>query len=155
VEVPVPCSREARPADRLRVSGRLTPTLRIAFLVKAVTTCGTGLQRRSPQISCPRIRRQSSGSSVKVSYPKTPHLEVPEQQNNIIEADRGALKRVILPTSGYQTMRTAAPINKRFEIMRIHPERSLPHMQAMCLNRSARILQNADQLLNATEPCQF
>ncbi len=38
--------------------------------------------------------------------------------NNIIEADHGALKRVIRPTRGFQTMRTATATIKGFEIMR-------------------------------------
>ena len=37
--------------------------------------------------------------------------------NNIIEADHGALKRVILPTRGFQTMRPARAILKGFEVM--------------------------------------
>ncbi len=39
--------------------------------------------------------------------------------NNIIEADHGALKRVIRPTRGFQTMKTAAATLKGFEIMRM------------------------------------
>jgi len=39
--------------------------------------------------------------------------------NNIIEADRGSLKRVIKPTRGFQTMMTAISTIKGFEIMRI------------------------------------
>ncbi len=39
--------------------------------------------------------------------------------NNIIEADHGALKRVIRPTLGFQTMRTATATIKGFEIMRM------------------------------------
>jgi len=38
--------------------------------------------------------------------------------NNIIEADHGALKQVIRPTRGFQTMRTAAATIKGFEVMR-------------------------------------
>jgi transposase, IS6 family len=37
--------------------------------------------------------------------------------NNILEADHGALKRVIRPTRGFQTMKTAAATLKGFEIM--------------------------------------
>ncbi len=37
--------------------------------------------------------------------------------NNIIEADHGALKRVIRPARGFQTMKTAAGTLKGFEIM--------------------------------------
>ncbi len=39
--------------------------------------------------------------------------------NNIIEADHGALKRVIRPTRGFQTMKTAAATIKGFEVMRV------------------------------------
>jgi transposase, IS6 family len=39
--------------------------------------------------------------------------------NNIIEADHGALKRVIRPTRGFQTMKTATATIKGFEIMRM------------------------------------
>jgi transposase-like protein len=39
--------------------------------------------------------------------------------NNIIEADHGALKRVIRPTHGFQTMKTAAATLKGFETMRM------------------------------------
>ena len=39
--------------------------------------------------------------------------------NNIIEADHGALKRVIQPTRGFQTMKTATATIKGFEVMRM------------------------------------
>src|SRR5215207_10039503 len=39
--------------------------------------------------------------------------------NNVIEADHGALKRVIRPTRGFQTMKTAAATLTGFEIMRM------------------------------------
>jgi len=39
--------------------------------------------------------------------------------NNIIEADHGALKQVIKPTRGFQTLRTATATIKGFEIMRM------------------------------------
>ncbi|MGF9760151.1 IS6 family transposase [Microvirga sp. 0TCS3.31] len=39
--------------------------------------------------------------------------------NNIIEADHGALKRVIRPTRGFQTMTTASATLRGFEIMRM------------------------------------
>jgi len=39
--------------------------------------------------------------------------------NNIIEPDHGALKRVIKPSRGFQTMRTATATIKGFEIMRM------------------------------------
>jgi transposase, IS6 family len=39
--------------------------------------------------------------------------------NNILEADHGALKRVIRPTRGFQTMKTAAATLTGFEVMRM------------------------------------
>ena len=39
--------------------------------------------------------------------------------NNIIEADHGGLKRMICPTRGFQTMRTASATIKGFEVMRM------------------------------------
>ena len=39
--------------------------------------------------------------------------------NNIIEADHGALKQVIRPTRGFQTMKTASATIKAFEVMRM------------------------------------
>jgi transposase, IS6 family len=39
--------------------------------------------------------------------------------NNILEADHGALKRIIRPTRSFQTMRTAAATLTGFEIMRM------------------------------------
>jgi transposase-like protein len=39
--------------------------------------------------------------------------------NNLLEADHGALKRVIRPTRGFQSMKTAGATLKGFEIMRM------------------------------------
>ena len=39
--------------------------------------------------------------------------------NNILEADHGALKRVIRPTRGFQSMKTAGATLKGFEVMRM------------------------------------
>jgi transposase, IS6 family len=39
--------------------------------------------------------------------------------NNIIEADHGVLKRVIQPTRGFQTMKTAAATLNGFGVMRM------------------------------------
>jgi transposase-like protein len=39
--------------------------------------------------------------------------------NNVIEADHGALKRMIRPTRGFQRMRTASATLKGFEVMRM------------------------------------
>ena len=39
--------------------------------------------------------------------------------NNIIEADHGALKRIVGPTRGFQTMKTASATIKGFKVMRM------------------------------------
>jgi transposase-like protein len=52
--------------------------------------------------------------------------------NNIIEADHGALKRVIRPTRGFQTMKTAAATLKTFEVMRMI-------RRGHCIQRESRV----------------
>ena len=49
--------------------------------------------------------------------PVVPKKSMPD--NNIIEADHGALKRMIRPTCGFQQMRTASTTLKGFEVMRM------------------------------------
>jgi IS6 family transposase len=61
----------------------------------------------------------SSLKSVHCSIAPQTHYSDPKYLNNIIEADHGALKRVIRPTRGFQTMKTAAATIKGFEIMRM------------------------------------
>jgi transposase-like protein len=39
--------------------------------------------------------------------------------NNVIEADHGALKRLIRPTRGFQRMKTASATIRGFEVMRM------------------------------------
>lgn len=39
--------------------------------------------------------------------------------NNVIEADHGALKRIIRPARGFQRMKTASATIKGFEVMRM------------------------------------
>ena len=48
-----------------------------------------------------------------------PIPDLRQNLNNIIEADHGALKRVIRPTRGFQSMKTAAATLTGFEIMRM------------------------------------
>jgi transposase, IS6 family len=58
--------------------------------------------------------------------------------NNRIEADHGALKRLILPTMGFQSMKTAYATIKGFEIMRMIRRRHCmlmnPESQAKCVS---------------------
>ena len=66
--------------------------------------------------SCPKAiqRLQDEGHLAHyVKHPASKYL------NNIIEADHGALKRVIRPTRGFQTMKTAGATLTGFEIMRM------------------------------------
>jgi IS6 family transposase len=53
--------------------------------------------------------------------------------NDIIEAAHGALKRVIRPTKGFQTMKTASATIKGFEVMRMirrgHCLTCMPHVK--------------------------
>ncbi len=53
------------------------------------------------------------------------NMERQKYLSNIIEADHGGLKRVIKPTRGLQTMKTAAATIKGFEIMRMIKRRHL------------------------------
>jgi IS6 family transposase len=58
--------------------------------------------------------------------------------NNIIEAEHGALKRVIRPTRGFQTMKTASATMKGFEVMRMI--RTLPVLPASRVSRTSHAL---------------
>jgi transposase-like protein len=59
-----------------------------------------------------RLQREGTLSQ-KIKHRSSKYL------NNIIEADHGGIKRVIRPTRGFQTMRTAYATIKGFEIMRM------------------------------------
>ncbi len=61
------------------------------------------------------IRRRQRGGKL----PADTKHRTSKYLNNIIEADPGALKRVIRPTRGFQTIRTAAATIKGFEVMRM------------------------------------
>jgi transposase, IS6 family len=50
---------------------------------------------------------------------KDPEHRTSKYLNNVIEADHGALKRVIRPTRGFQRMRTASATLRGFEVMRM------------------------------------
>jgi transposase-like protein len=49
--------------------------------------------------------------------PDTEHRQI-KYLNNVIEADRGKLKRLIKPTLGFKSMKTAYATIKGFELMR-------------------------------------
>ena len=77
------------------------------FLSKALNT-----MRGSYPRAIGRLQREGK-LSVDVKHRTCKYL------NNIIEADHGALKRVIRPTRGFQTMKTASATIKGFEVMRM------------------------------------
>jgi transposase-like protein len=63
----------------------------------------------------PAIRRlQREGKLLQATRHRTS-----KYLNNIIEADHGGIKRIIRPTRGFQTMRTAYATIKGFEVMRM------------------------------------
>jgi transposase-like protein len=66
--------------------------------------------------SYPKAIRRLQGEGL---LSKNVEHRISKYLNNIIEADHGALKRVIRPTRGFQTMNTAAATLKGFEIMRM------------------------------------
>jgi len=89
------------------------------FLAKALTTMRnwppssiTTNKLRSYPDAIERLKRDGQLSR------ETKH-RTSKYLNNIIEADHGALKRVIKPTRGFQRMRTAIATIKGFEIMRM------------------------------------
>jgi transposase-like protein len=89
------------------------------FLRKAVKTmsdCPPSSITTDKLASYPRAiqRLQNEGLLAKdVEHRTSKYL------NNIIEADHGALKCVIRPTRGFQTMKSAAATLKGFEVMRM------------------------------------
>src|SRR5207302_7390104 len=54
--------------------------------------------------------------------PDVEHRQV-KYLNNRLEADHGGLKRLIKPTRGFQSMKTAYATIKEFEVMRMLPQR--------------------------------
>lgn len=89
------------------------------FLSKALTTMRdwpassiTTDKLRSYPEAIERLKREGKLST-------TAKHRTSKYLNNIIEADHGALKQVIRPTRGFQTMKTATATIKGFEIMRM------------------------------------
>jgi hypothetical protein len=58
--------------------------------------------------------------------------------NNIIESDHGKLKRLIKPTLGFKSMKTAYATIKGFEIMRMFKKENLSYgdMVKVCKAKS-------------------
>jgi IS6 family transposase len=66
--------------------------------------------------SYPKAIRRLQGEGL---LPQDAEHRTSKYLNNILEADHGALKRMIRPTRGFQTMKTAAATLKGFETMRM------------------------------------
>jgi len=60
-------------------------------------------------------------------YPKDFEHRQVKYLNNLIEADHGKLKRLIKPTLGFKSMKTAYATIKGFEVMRMFKEKQLSH----------------------------
>jgi transposase-like protein len=89
------------------------------FLRKAVKTmsdCPPSSITTDKLASYPKAIRRLQNEGL---LPKDVEHRRSKYLNNIIEADHGALKRVIRPTRGFQTMKTAAATLKGFEVMRM------------------------------------
>jgi transposase-like protein len=84
------------------------------FLRKAVKTMSEGPPSSittDKLASYPRAIQRLKSEGL---LPKDVEHRTSKYLNNIIEADQGALKRVIRPTRGFQTMKTAAATLKGF-----------------------------------------
>jgi IS6 family transposase len=101
------------------LSGRRNTNAAYRFLrkaIKAMSTYPPSSITTDKLASYPRaiLRLQNEGL-----LPNDVVHRTSKYLNNILEADHGALKRVIRPTRGFQTMKTAAATLKGFEIMRM------------------------------------
>jgi IS6 family transposase len=114
-----PGRRQTWPSDGLHVSDRRNTSAAHRFPGKALTTmCHwppssiTTDQLGSYPKAIHWLQREGK-LSAKMKHRACKYL------NDIIEADRGALKRVIRPTRGFQTMRTAAATINGLKVMRM------------------------------------
>jgi transposase, IS6 family len=119
LEVPVPSHRQGRETDRLHVGDRRNTKAAYRFLCKALKTMGdyppssiTSDKLASYPKAIRRLRREGF-------LPKEVEHRTSKYLNDIIEADHGALKRVIRPARGFQRMKTAYATLKGFEVMRM------------------------------------
>ena len=101
------------------LSGRRNTNAAYRFLrkaIKAMSTYPPSSITTDQLASYPRaiLRLQNEGL-----LPEDVDHRTSKYLNNILEADHGALKRVIRPTRGFQTMKTAAAALTGFEIMRM------------------------------------
>jgi transposase-like protein len=127
MEVPVPRCRQIRLTDRLHAGRRRDTGAAYRFLRIALNTmsdyppCSITTDKLASYSKAIR-RLQSEGL-----LPKDVEHRTSKYLNNIIEADHGALKRVIRPTRGFQRMKTAFRHHRRFRGSAHDPPRSLRH----------------------------
>ena len=84
--------------------------------LKAMSHCPPSSITTDKLASYPKAIRRLQNEGL---LPKDVEHRTSKYLNNILEADHGALKRVIRPTRGFQTMKTAAATLTGFEIMRM------------------------------------
>jgi transposase-like protein len=84
--------------------------------LKAMSACPPSSTTTDKLASYPKVIRRLQRENLlagNVEHRMSKYL------NNIIEADHGALKRMIRPTRGFQRMKTAYATIKGFEVMRM------------------------------------
>jgi IS6 family transposase len=119
MEVPVPSSGQAWRAHRFHAAGSSRYSSSVSFPEQSLENDAT-------------LAPHSITTDKLGSYPKAIHRLQREDKlgkdtkhrtskylNNIIEADHGGIKRVLLPTRGFQTMKTAYATIKSLEAMRM------------------------------------
>ena len=89
------------------------------FLSKAATTMRNWPPSSITTDKCPSYPGAIERLKRDGQFSKDTRHRTSKYLNNIIEADHGALKQVIKPTRGFQTMKTATATIKGFEIMRM------------------------------------
>ncbi len=85
-------------------------------VVKTMSDCPPSSITTDKLASYPKAIRRLQNEGL---LPKDVEHRTSKYLNNIIEADHGAPKRVIRPTRGFQTMKSAAATLKGFEVMRM------------------------------------
>src|SRR5687768_13838602 len=119
MEIPVPRRRQARSAHRLHADRPSKHWAAYCFLRKALK-----MMSDYPPSSITTDKLASYPKAIR-RLQREGHLahhvehRTSKYLNNIIEADHGALKRVIRPTRGFQRMKTAYATIKGFDVMRM------------------------------------
>jgi hypothetical protein len=124
--LPVPPTDSSNNHGTAVASGATCLTTTLAFTQLPSLSCHVGPAKCRPMTE-PSITTDKLGSYPKAirrlqregKLPQDTKHRTSKYLNNIIEADHGGLKRVIRPTRGFQTMRTASATIKGFEVMRM------------------------------------